>query len=274
VSAATLLTLARSLAASRWALPALLVVVALAVTCQLEQGRRAADRARAAEIELRRQAEARALAAEGLLVAERRKAGWLEENAQELLDQHHELAAEVERLKASSPGARPVATAQLTTGPVVAGHHGSGLQEGAAAAQRHDPQAADGAGAPSCLLHAGDLGEVRVAGVVFETRAGNVVPVFSLEAWRLTPPAALLFGGPVRADLSRLSMLEPDPPAREAGWGGGVVALGTGQGWAVGPLVAAPPLRLWRLQIEAAGGAAAGPTGTWAAVATAVARWR
>jgi hypothetical protein len=273
VSAATLLTRAHSLAASRWALPALLVVVALAVTCQLEQGRRTADRARAAELELRRQAEARELEAEGLLVAERRKAGWLEENAAELLDQHHELAAEVDRLRRASPGARPVATVDLRTGPAAVSP-GPRAQEGAAAAQRHDPLAADGAGAPSCVLYEGDQGEVRVAGVVYETKAGNRVPILSLEAWRLTPPEAPLFGGPVRADLSRLSTLAPEPPEREAGWGGGVVALGTGQGWAVGPLVAAPPLRLWRVQVEAAGGAAAGPSGTWGAVATAIGRWR
>jgi hypothetical protein len=259
-------------ARSRWALPAVLVVAALAVTWKLDQGRRAAERARAAELELRRQAEARELEAEGLLVAERRKAGWLEENAAELLDQHHELAAEVDRLRRASPGARPVATVDLRTGPAAVSP-GPRAQEGAAAAQRHDPLAAAGAGAPSCVLYEGDQGEVRVAGVVYETKAGNRVPILSLEAWRLAPEA-LLFGGPVRADLSRLSTLAPEPPEREAGWGGGVVALGTGQGWAVGPLVAAPPLRLWRVQVEAAGGAAAGPSGTWGAVATAIGRWR
>jgi hypothetical protein len=255
-------------ARSRWALPAVLVVAALAVTWKLDQGRRAAARARAAELELRRQAEARELEAEGLLVAERRKAGWLEENAAELLDQHHELAAEVDRLRRALPGARPVATVDLRTGPVAVSP-GPRAQEGAAAAQRHDPLAADGAGAPSCVLYEGDQGEVRVAGVVYETKAGNRVPLLALEAWRLNPDA-LLFGGVARGAWTER---EPDPPERLPGWGGGVVVVG-GEGWAVGPAVAAPPLRLWRLQLEASAGAAAGPSGTWGAVATAIGRLR
>jgi hypothetical protein len=37
----------------------------------------------------------------------------------------------------------------FTSGPVVVAHPGSGSQEGAAAAQRHEPTAADGAGAPN-----------------------------------------------------------------------------------------------------------------------------
>jgi hypothetical protein len=259
-------------ARSRWAFPAVLVLAALAVTWKLDQGRRAAERARAAEAELARVAEAEKLEAQQLLVAERVRTGELEAGAKELLERHAALAADVERLRRASPGARPVVTVDLRTGPVAVSP-GPRAQEGAAAAQRHDPLAADGAGAPSCVLYEGDQGEVRVAGVVFETKAGNRVPILSLEAWRLAPEA-LLFGGPVRADLSRLSTLAPEPPEREAGWGGGVVALGTGQGWAVGPLVAAPPLRLWRVQVEAAGGAAAGPSGTWGAVATAIGRWR
>jgi hypothetical protein len=260
-------------ARSRWALPAVLVVAALAVTWKLDQGRRAAAGARAAELELRRQAEARELEAEGLLVAARRKAGWLEENAAELLDQHHELAAEVDRLRRASPGARPVATVDLRTGPVAVSP-GPRAQDGAAVAQRHDPQAADGAGAPSCVLYEGDEGEVRVAGLVDETRAGNRVPMLLLEAWRLTPPERRIFGGLARADLSRWTEREPDPPERLPGWGGGVVVVGGREGWAVGPAVAAPPLRLWRLQLEALAGAAAGPSGTWGAVATAIGRLR
>jgi hypothetical protein len=254
---------------SRWTLPAVLVVAALVLSGKLDAGRRAAERARAAEAEIARLAEAGRLDAQGLLVAERVKRAELEAGAAELLERHADLAAEVERLKRAAPGARPVATVNLRTGPVAVSP-GSGSQEGAAAAQRHDPTAADSAGAPACVLHAGDQGEVRVAGVVYETKAGNRVPILALEAWRLNPDA-LLFGGVARGAWAER---EPDPPAREAGWGGGVMAIGTGSGWAAGPLIAAPPLRLWRLQLEAAGGAAAGPSGTWAAVATAVARWR
>jgi hypothetical protein len=289
-----LLARARALAASPWALPALLALGGLVLTCGLDAGRRAEARAAAAEAELRRHAEARELEAHGLLVAERARTADLERSAREMLAGRDALAAELARVRAAAPGGRVGATLEGSTGSVTAGgaprpadapvseSGGTVSPPGAREdVERSSPPAASASLAPGfpqpnvCVLAAGDRGELRLAGVVWETKAGNLVPVLEAEAWRVEPaPATRLLGGLLRPDLSRLQVAAPSAPEREAGWGAGVLAWAGQGGWAVGPAVALPPARLWRLQLEVLAGAAAGPTGTWGAGGSAVIRWR
>jgi hypothetical protein len=96
------------------------------------------------------------------------------------------------------------------------------------------------------------------------------VVVGAAEAWRLGPgPPARLFGGPLRAPVEE-ALVEAAP--RLPRWGAGLAAFAGRDGWAVGPALALPPLRLWGFQGEAVLGAGAGPGGAWQVGATAVVR--
>ena len=138
------------------------------------------------------------------------------------------------------------------------------------AAASGSPRPAPGGGSPPCLLAAGDSGEVRVSEARLEGKAGARVLIASAEAWRLTPTASRLFGGPVNTPVPlALTEAVPAPPR----WGAGVYVGAARDGWTVGPAVAFPPLRLWGLSVEATAGAGLGPTGAIQAGGTGVVRW-
>jgi hypothetical protein len=107
-----------------------------------------------------------------------------------------------------------------------------------------------------------------VKGAALKTEAGNVVVVATGEAWRLAPDA-LLFGGPLHLDAS---YLKPPDPVRGPGWGIGAALVVSRHGYGLGPAVAAPPLRLLGLQLDASGGVTLGSGGEWAATTTVIGR--
>ena len=141
----------------------------------------------------------------------------------------------------------------------------------APAAADGSPRPAPGGGSPPpCLLAAGDSGEVRVSEARLMGPSGARVLIASAEAWRLTPTASRLFGGPVSTPVPMaITEAVPAPPR----WGAGVYVGAARDGWTVGPAVAFPPLRLWGLSVEATAGAGLGPTGAIQAGGTGVVRW-
>lgn len=222
------------------------------------------NRERGARGELARHLEAEQLRAAGLEVAAERDRADLWDEANRASAESEDLRRALAEARAASHGERPVLVARCSTGPRPAA---------GAARPATSPPPAPGSEAPAppaCLLAAGDQGEVQVDEVVLETRAGNLVLVGAASAWRAAPDRARLFGGPFRADLGEVAGAAPPRPA---GWGVGVWSGVSRDGWAVGPAVAAPPLRLWTLQLEAILGGGLGPGGGWQGGGSAVLRW-
>ena len=176
------------------------------------------QRQRVVEAEARRGAEAEALRAAGQVVVERRDHDHLEAEVERLTEINAELAAALARARRAAPGARPVAVASASTGPVVVEAPQKILTPGVNEIDR----------APDvpCLLAAGDRAELRVDEVVLETRAGNRVLVGAASAWRLEPaPVTRLFSGPFSAPLASAEAVEP-APAGVPTWA--LVAVGVG----------------------------------------------
>ncbi len=240
---------AKAAARSRWTLPVVLVVVALVMAWRLDAGRRAQG-------EAARLAEAEQLRQRGVAAAAQERARGLERALREAVAASEDLGAELARVRVAAPGARPVLVAKGSTGPVKAGGlpralEGRGLaaqgeeQAGGAGPQSHDPPAAESPPSPACLLAEGDEGEIRTAVAGLETRAGNLVVVGAAEAWRLTPPATRLFGGPLRLEATVEERADSGP-----GWGGGARVQAGRRGVLVGPALSPPPWRVWRYQLE------------------------
>lgn len=265
MTAAELLERGRVLARRWWALPALLVVVAVLLTWRLEEGR-------VAQAEAARLAQEARLRAEGLLVVEQAKAKGLEAEAERLAGQNAELAAELERARAAAPGAKVSGTISARTGPRPA----SGEPRPGPAFYRCEPGPAGPAAPPAeeppaCLLAEGDLGEVVVNQVELETKDGARVVAGAAQAWRTHPwPPTRLFGGGFQAQLSAA---KGEQERAAPGWGAGVW-LGVGrEGWAAGPAVAVPPVRLGPVQLELVVGAGLGSGGVWQGGASGIVRW-
>jgi len=256
------LSLVRAVLASRWLPAAAIAVAALVLVQRLDAGRRAALELAAAKAEIARAAEAGRLEEQGFASAARLEAAVLRREAGATMARYADVAAEVERLRKAARS-RPVAVLGASTGPIVVARPPE-----APASPGGPPRA------PECVLSVGDQGEVRLAGVIEETRAGNLVPVLRLECWRTGPAPALLFGGLARPDLSRFVVERPPSPAAGPGWGWGAVWLGGRRGWLAGPAVSAPPLRLWLWQVDVTGGVAFGPAGEWATSLAGVVRGR
>jgi hypothetical protein len=254
----------RGLAARWWALPALLVVVALVLAWRLDAGRRAeADRARLAE-------EAQ-LRAEGLLVVEQVRSRALDLEARRLAGQNADLSAELERARRAAPGARVTGTVSASTGPRPAG--GAPRPGQVVYRCETEPGAAPPAGPPppACILADGDVGEIRVDQVELETREGARVLVGAASVWRLDPaPQAKVMAGGFQAPLSVAK--EPARPA-PPGWGAGLYAGVSRDGWALGPALALPPARLLGMQGEVVLGVGVGPSGAWQGSGVALVRW-
>lgn len=152
-------------------------------------------------------------------------------------------------------GVRPVAVARGSTGPLPVEPPGGPIAPPA------------GASAAECVLRAGDRGAIDVASAELRTEAGNRVLVQAAEANRLDPDGSkhLLFGGELRADLTRYSSTEAGP-GRRPGLGVGALAVClTGRGCSYGPVVSAPPV-LGRLEISGGAFAGAGGAGVEAQV--------
>jgi len=230
VTGGELLERGRGVVASRWFPIVVVVLLAALLSHRLNAGR-------SAEAEARRLAEAEVLRQRGLLVAAQLDRAGL---AAEVRRLGPELQLALAAARRAAPGSRVTGAGASSTGAVPAG--------GEARPTSSTPAAA----LPTCLLAAGDQGEVRVEQVVLETRGGNRVIVGVGEAWRLEPaPAARLFGGPFRAELSRIGVEEPE---ERPGWAWGVVAGCGKAGCGVGPGGAFPPLRVGRWQVEASAG--------------------
>jgi hypothetical protein len=255
----------RAILTAWWFLPLLLLLAGLWLAWQLNAGRES-------EATARRLADEARLRAEGILVVEQAKGRDLEAEARRLGARVPELEAELERARKAAPGARVTGTVSTSTGGVVAG--GSprpGPACPAAAPPAAAPAPPSGPPAPACVLADGDVGEIRVDQVAMETREGAQLLVGSTSAWRLDPgPATKVMSGSFR---SALSTAKTEPPPAPPGWGAGLYAGVSREGWALGPALALPPARLWALQLEVVLGAGVGPGGVWTGAGTALARW-
>ena len=187
---------------------------------------------------------------EGVIVAERKTAGELGAELERAMKRSQELEAAVERARKASPGAKPVAVIQSSTGPLVAsGLHGSeGLP----------PNQVD---QRPCLLFAGDSLDLRVDQAILETRAGNHLVVGEVSAWKIEPETETkLAGGPFEQSVSQAHVAREEP-LRRVGWGVGPSVWGSPSGLAYGALVSPPPMDLWRMQFEVAAGLGFGQAG-------------
>jgi hypothetical protein len=207
-------------------------------------------------IEVGRQAEARLLQSEGLLVQREARAKELEGLLTSAVKVVKDLADQVTALKHRSPGVRLVEVDHYLTQPVAAEGH------------RPDLKPTD-----ACVLALGDLGQVRLTAFHFKTEAGNRVIVGTGSAWRLDPgPPTKLFESPIEAKVSTSEASDAVAPPTVAagvtsGWGAGImVTASRGGGWSVGPAVVTPTF----LHTEVVLSAGVGPNGEVSAGLTAV----
>jgi hypothetical protein len=238
-----------------WWFPALaILLVAAWLAWKLNAGRES-------EATARRLAEEQLARANDLVVVEQGKRRDVEADAKRLAAGNADLAAELVRARKALPGARVMGAASSSTGALPA-----------AGAPRPGPACPEAPAAqPACLLAVGDEGEIRVDQVVLDGPGGARLVVGAASAYRVTPePRAKLFGGPFRAAVSEASA---EAPAAPPGWGAGLYVGLSRDGWAAGPALALPPVRVLGLQLEAVAGAGLGSSGVWAGSGTAVVRW-
>jgi hypothetical protein len=243
-----------------------IVLLVLVLAWRLQRGRNA-------EAEARRLAEAETLRQSGLVVVEQAKGKDLDARVRALAAENQALAAALTKANRAAPGSRVVGVASASTGPVKA--HGVGGASGAAGGPG-SPGPSGNQNAPSssplCLLYEGDEGEIQVDEVVLSTKGGNRVLVGTAFAYRTSPlPHEPLFGGEFSAPLTMAAEEKRDT---RAGWGGGAFLAAGRHGYAVGPALALPPLRIWKAQIETVAGAGLGPGGEWSGGLSAVVRFR
>ena len=240
----TLATLRRS---ARW-LPAALVLALIVSVLVLGLSLvRALTSGRDARTEVVRLTEAQHLVEQRFAVATRDAAA-LARQADQLLGQHRDLSAEVERLRRASPGARVVGAAELRTWPLVASGSPRPVEPRAPEERGHGTPSP----AAACLLEPGDAASIEVAEIALETRVGNRVVVGRANAYREDPAGrVLLFGGPFDA---RLSQASESAPAAPAGWAFGLaIELGSRSGWLYGAQTSPPPWGPVELHVRVAG---------------------
>ena len=201
---------------------------------------------RDARLAAERTVEAADLKAKGLLVAEDTKAAGLKADLASLQQEFAGLQAALEDARKKVGATKIVEVDKFVTvpGPVVV-----------------VPPDADGG---TCALSTGDMGEIRIAELRLQTKAGNYLAVGSAEAWRVEPgPAVRLFASNFSAATSLMEVnLEAVSAKKEPGWGlGPMLIAGTG-GWALGPVAATPVVDLfWGWKLEGFGGVAVGSGG-------------
>ena len=185
----------------------------------------------------------------GVVVAEQKKASDLGAELECAMKRSQELEAAVARARKSSPGAKPVAVIQSSTGPLVVPDPWVGDLPPNQIDQR------------PCLLFAGDSLDLRVDQAILETRAGNHLVVGEVSAWKIEPETETkLAGGPFEQSVSQAHVAREEP-VRRAGWGVGPSVWGSPSGLAYGALVSPPPMDLWRMQFEVAAGLGFGQAG-------------
>jgi len=238
-----------------WPAATLLVMVFLALAWNRAHGRGE---------QLARQVEAERLRAAGLAAEAEAKGAALEAAVQQQADLRGQLAD----ARRAVPGVRVVEVVKWRTRPDVA----AGAPREPPPQGTPSPPAGDGSIAPegACLLAAGDTGEVRVSEAQLRGPAGSRVVIASAEAWRLTPTSSRLFGGPIQTPVEQ-AIVEAERPLPR--WGAGLMVAATRDRVGAGPVVMAPPLRVWGVQGEASAGCAAGVGGFTACVAAAGVRW-
>jgi hypothetical protein len=107
--------------------------------------------------------------------------------------------------------------------------------------------------------------------VVLETRAGAQLLVGATSAWRLDPgPPTKVMSGSFQ---STLATAKSETPAAPPGWGAGLYLGVSREGWALGPALGLPPLRLGSRSVETVLGAGVGANGVWAGSGTALLRF-
>jgi cell division protein FtsB len=102
-----------------------------------------------------------------------------------------------------------------------------------------------------CLLPPGATGHVEADEITYETKNNNHVIVGQAACWRDTPlPKAKLFSSIFSASKT-VAVMQKEPTNSLPGWGGGIRGQVDNIGWAVGPVLAFPPLPfLFNTQIE------------------------
>lgn len=196
--------------------------------------------------EFARTAEAAKLEADGLAVARQASERQLRAEADAARAEVAGFAEALDRAQRAAR-ARPVAVARSSTGPLP-------VEAGAAPGA---PQA--GAQRLTCALREDDHGQIDAVSEELRTEAGNKILVQAAQASRIDPDGSQhrLFGGELRADLTKYLSSETEPPASR-GLGVGPLAICTAGGCSAGAAVAAPPLG----RFELSGGAFAGRGGT------------
>lgn len=120
------------------------------------------------------------------------------------------------------------------------------------------------------LLAQGDTGHAEVAELTYKTDDNNYVIIGKASCIRDTPSRQLLFTSVIEAPVSVGGRLHEAAPPR---WGAGAYVGFSKDGWAVGPEVAFPPLRLFSLQFEVNAGVGLGPGGQFQGGLSGVFRW-
>lgn len=122
------------------------------------------------------------------------------------------------------------------------------------------PPGPDGKPSKDILLVEGDKGHVEVAEITYGTKAGNRIILGKGFCYRDEPSPALLFSSVVEAPVSTaFTPSTPDEPR----WGAGAFVGFAKGGWALGPKVLFPPLRVWGIRGEADAGLGIGPSGEY-----------
>lgn len=181
-----------------------------------------------------------------------------------LTDTNTGLQAEIDKVRGAMPGARPVAVASGGTGPIAVGP-AAGLP--VAGAPPASATSTPSPVCPACALRVGDAVELRVAGVALQGDSGAVAVAATAQAWRVGDPPVLLVEGPLKLEVQMRD------PGELPGWGAGVLATAGREGWALGPAVSPPPLRVWGLEGSMVIGLALGPDGNWNAAGIGLLRW-
>ena len=182
-----------------------------------------------------------------------------------LTDTNAGLQAEIDKVRGAMPGAGVVGTASGSTG---------GITVGPAAGQPVvgcPPASAAGTSSPvlsqPCALYVGDKIEMRLSAVALRGDSGAIGIAATGQVYRVGSPPVLLGESPLKLDVKMRDTGELP------GWGAGVLATAGREGWAVGPAVSPPPLRVWGLEGSMVVGLALGPDGNWNAAGVGLLRW-
>ena len=180
------------------------------------------------------------------------------------------LALELERIRGALPGAKPSWVGSGSTGPrpvqgTPAADTGDNPRPGGI-----EPGGQCPAALPPCLLTAADQVELKVALVALEGDSGAVGVAGVASAWRAGPDGPVLLAeGPLKLEVQTKKHPGVDLP----GWGAGVLTTAQRAGWAVGPVVSPPPVRVWGLEGSLLAGVALGPGGEWTVAGMGLLRW-